>query len=155
MIIKASVLACKQHSSVLLSCHFFPPTFDSNMFACGTPLLMTLHVHIYKNTPVTTLSTFSFPFLFLKCTCILSPFKLWILLPFMCFPCIPSSLSSPCPCICCPCLLPLFSPLLQVFLSASGSSKSRDQVWSPAASFLPHRALWCWAHSTSAAASPP
>lgn len=44
MIIKASVLACKQHSSAAQS----PPTFDSNMFACGTPLLMTLHVHIYK-----------------------------------------------------------------------------------------------------------
>lgn len=44
--------------------------------------------------------------------------------------------------------------LIQVFLPTSGFSESGDHVRSPAASFLAHRALRCWAGSASTAGSP-
>lgn len=53
-----------------------------------------------------------------------------------------------------PCLRSLPSVLLQVLFPASGSSQSRDQVRSPAASLLPHRAVWLWASASAASSSP-
>lgn len=52
------------------------------------------------------------------------------------------------------CLLPFpsLSLLLQVFLPPSGSSQGGDQAWSPAASVVPHRALWYWSCCSASAA---
>lgn len=117
----------------------------------------TAHTPLEKNKPLSILSLpFSSPFfLFLEHTCTLFPFNL-ISTSFYVFPLysIVVVLFPP-PCICRLRLLFVFFPLLQVFLSTPGSSQSGDHVWSPAASILPHRALWCWAHTASATGSSP
>ena len=60
------------------------------------------------------------------------------------------------PLVCLSSFLVPYCPLyLQVFLSPAGSAQGWFQVRPPAASLLPHRALWCWAPSASAASLAP
>lgn len=142
------VLARKLHVSVFFTSFFW---FHSVLIWTCLTVVHLFYAFLKKKKKLCHYFICHSPLPLFSRAYILSPFNLLFLLPFMCFPCIPSS--SPCPCICRLRLFAFYFPLLQVFLSTSGFSRSGDQVWSPAASLLPHRALRCWAHSASATGS--
>lgn len=122
-------------------CVFSP--FDLNLFDS-----IHLFLRIKRVKPCHNFICHS-PLPFVCEVCILSSFNLFISTSFYVFPLcsIVLSLSM------CLCLFVFYFPSLQIFVSASGSSQRGEQVWLPAASLLPHRALWCWAHSASASAT--
>lgn len=103
-LVEGPVLACKTTYLFFSLLVWFHSVFDLNIFDCGSPLLLTLHIHLETNKVLSLLYLIFFsPFCFQSIHTY--QFNLSFLLP--CFPCIPSS--SPRPCICHLCLCVLFS----------------------------------------------